>query len=212
MTLAAASPMAALAADVPLKKLKVHTSETWMAMIDPWFIMVYHLGDFEECDKRLTHNPFAPGDAEKFEEKLPTPRFLGQGSELLDVAAVIAATKKRIKISKDQLTSILEAVLDSTIEALVASCYDPHHLVVCYDQFGSPQAAIEICFGCNQVRISPGHNLVVGNRHNMVALARLFVSWGLPLGGKEERSLEEYEQRDREWRKRSEDREKGGKE
>lgn len=202
MTLAATTSMSALAADEPLKMEKVHTSETWMAMVDPWFVMVYHLGDFEECDKRPTHDPFTPGG----EEKLPTPRFLSQGSELLDVAAVIAATKKRIKISKEQFASLMEAVLDSNIEAFVADFYDPHHLVVCYDEFGAPKAAVEICFGCNQIRISPGHHLIASNRYDMVALARMFVSWGLPLGGKEERSLKDYEHRDREWRKRQDER------
>ena len=181
-------------------------------MVDPRFIMVYHLGEFEECDKRPLQDPFAPGGEEKLVEKLPMGRYLGGAFEILDVAAVIAAMKKRIRISKEQLSSIMAAVLDSNVQAMLADCYEPHHLVVCYDEFGTPKAAIEICFGCNQVRIRPGENLVMSNRYDMVALARLFVSWGLPLGGKEPRSLEEYEQRDREWRKNAEERENRPKE
>lgn len=169
------------------------------------FVMAYHLTSFKECDKRPDPDP---PDADPFNpDPDPSKHLPAKGEALkmpqsgilknertgkIDTAALIASAGKRVKVPTKSLESILTALLDSDTVAREAACYEPHHVIISYDQNGEPLGIIEICFSCVAFRIYPGGFLIRTDNYDIVEVARVLTELGLPLDEKNT-SLKEYE-------------------
>ncbi len=182
--------------NVPVKQW----AQVWMQEVKPAFAVAYFLGDVDEKkDKRpaLAGDPFAIKDASgKAEDRLPTTRVLlgpsgrgGQGLSL-DVANLLARARQRARLPLDKLTTVVEAVVQPEAKAPIKECYDPHHVVICYDESGVPCGAVEICVSCNACRVYSGPFQT--QECDIVKVARVLVEAGLPLSGEKNLSIEDY--------------------
>ena len=79
---------------------------------------------------------------------------------------------------------MVKALLDSDIVAPVAECYEPHHVVIFYNELGVPCGVIEICLSCVAFRIFPGGQSVRSEYYHIVQAARVLAELGLPLNNK----------------------------
>jgi len=140
------------------------------------FCVAYAFRDADARDTRPNHpeDPFGdPGG-----ESIQYGSILNSDS-LIDVAALTSRVVAQARVSKSQITTVCKAVIDGNARFPVMECYDPHHAIVFYSYTGKPMCCIEICFTCNQVKISPEFRTMeaVGHsyeRTDLITLARLF--------------------------------------
>lgn len=184
------------------KAPKKKRAEIWMQQVKPAFAVAYLLGGADEKkDTRppLANDPFAEKDASgKTVDELPTTRVLfcessiDGADQFLDVANLVARVRQRARVPLDKLLTLVEAVVQPEITAPIMECYDPHHIVICYDMMGRPCGAVEICLTCNDRRLYPGGEILRENGCDMVKAARVLAEVGLPLSGEKNLSIKDY--------------------
>lgn len=147
------------------------------------FCIAYVIRDADARDSRPNH----PGDpfADPSGEGIPYGSILRSDS-LIDTAALVSRVVGQARIGKDQLATASKAVMDGNSRFPIMECYNPHHAIIFYSRDGNPVCCIEICFTCNQVKISPEiRNPTAGDgsyeRADLIALAGLFSELKLPL-------------------------------
>ena len=110
----------------------------------------------------------------------------------LDTEKLKLYTIKSAELDKEQAVQLLGAVLEPQSPIGPALCFSPHHVFVFYAEDQAPVAAVEICFGCMQVKTWP-HAVRSSVGHDFEALASLAVELGLGLGSTHsEVSLKDY--------------------
>jgi len=198
LSLAAKAALVGEEAKTPLPKV----SEEWLKKVHPYFVVAYQFGD---ADPKETRPPLDDGDpfVKKGEPRKPPLTVISEGG-YLDVASLVARVQRRVSLDHAQFQSIIGPIFDGTEETNVSECYDPHHVIVAYDERGVPTGAIEICFSCQNIHIFPGGRDIRNDCHDLRPAAHLLFKLGLPLGEKYP-SLKEY---DADWTRRQKEMEK----
>ncbi len=98
----------------------------------------------------------------------------------LDETRLKQFKQKEVSLTPTQIGRLLSATFGSRKRLAPAACYSPHHIFVFYDKNAKPVAAIEICFGCDNLRAMPSKDNEF--HHDFADLARLSVELGLGLG------------------------------
>lgn len=153
----------------------------WIGHVSCSFAMAYYLGPLDDRDKRPTASvdPFAKNPPS---EEIPDLRILrSEKTGEIDTAKLIASATHRVRVPPEKLAALVGALLDSDIVAPVADCYEPHHVVICYNELGAPCGVIEICLSCVAFRIFPGGQIVRSDLYDIVQAARVLHDLGLPL-------------------------------
>lgn len=93
------------------------------------------------------------------------------------------------ELTSRQRDQLLGALLKSQSAFPTMRCYFPHHIFVFYSATNKPLAAIEVCFGCSEIRTWPELKKPRysrwGNLCDFPSLARLADETGLGLGSRE---------------------------
>ena len=176
-------------AEGPDKAKTEKLSETWQKLAPAHFAMAYYFEDAGPEDRRPSsgNDPFT----KKGQLEDPPLGIIGLGDHF-DVAGLVARVRNRVALSHADLQTIAVAVLDGTKETRLFDCYDPHHLIVTYNEIGSPTGAIEMCLQCQDIHVFPGGRALVNFCQDLRTVARLLSKAGLPLG-KRYPSLQDYE-------------------
>lgn len=145
------------------------------------FCVAYVMRDADARDNRPSdpEDPFRDASG----EEIPDGSILGSDS-LIDVAALASRVVAQARISKEHLTTAYKAVIDGHCRFPIMECYNPHHAIVFYSRGGKPICCIEICFTCNQVKISPEFRTSTAGsfeRSDLIGLAGVFSELKLPL-------------------------------
>lgn len=145
------------------------------------FCVAYVLRDPDARDSRpAPDDPFADNG-----ESLPY-NVLRSDGKVVDVAALTSLVTAQAHLTKEQITATYKAVIDGQSRFPVMECYDPHHLIICYSETGTPLSCIEMCFTCNRVKIAPESRLLYTSnssveQSDLIALARIFTELKLPV-------------------------------
>ncbi len=176
-----ATVASAVTPDRPRVAIAVEKAAAWIGHVSCSFAMAYYLGPLDDRDKRPspTGGPFAKNPPD---EEIPPLRILrSEKTGEIDTAKLIASVTHRVRVPKEKLAILVGALLDSHIVAPVADCYEPHHVVICYNELGAPCGVIEICLICVAFRIFPGGQIVRSDFYDIVQAARVLADLGLPL-------------------------------
>jgi hypothetical protein len=144
------------------------------------FCVAYVIRDPDVRDSRPdSDNPFSTNGES-------IPRDILRSDCKVDVAALVSRVTAQARLTKEQITGTYKAVIEGQSRFPVAECYDPHHLIICYSETGTPLSCIEICFTCNRVKITPESRQLNSSDHffersDLIALARIFTELKLPL-------------------------------
>jgi hypothetical protein len=160
------------------------------------FCVAYQVRDPDERDAR----PVAP-NAEKdpFNDwDTRIPHGLINDCNIVDVAALINRLVKSEVLKRDAAEGLLRGITNGTKRHPIADCYKPHHLFVFYGYEGHPLAAIEVCFSCNRVKMTPEVRVGRGaigpfESADLAGLAKIATEAGLDLNPYA--SLDAYVQR-----------------
>ncbi len=156
------------------------------------FCVAYNFRDGDERDARPIpkDDPFGQDgddseDAHISRGSLLIPDFL------LDTAGLVSRTTSQKKIKKDLAQKIFDLTLKENQAnniLLGSDCYDPHHIIVFYQDFGIPVGCIEVCFTCNRAKIyhrknsiDPAVRVYPTSQPDFLAIATLLDQVGLPL-------------------------------
>ena len=117
------------------------------------FCVAYQIRDADARDKRPVNpnavkDPFIEGDTS-------IPSGLLNESNVVDVAALSTRIVKSGALRHPTAEIVLRSSTRGTQRHPIMDCYDPHHIFVFYGYEGNPVAAIEVCFSCNRVKMSP---------------------------------------------------------
>ncbi len=117
------------------------------------FCVAYQLRDADERDARpvdlkSNKDPFIDGDTS-------IPHDLINDRNIVDVAALSTRLVKSGVLKHDAAEGVLRSTTNGSKLHPIMDCYDPHHLFVFYSYEGHPVAAIEVCFSCNRVKMTP---------------------------------------------------------
>ncbi|MGV3664200.1 MAG: hypothetical protein ACO1TE_28765 [Prosthecobacter sp.] len=202
-TTLAAAVTSASAADDPEKEFHKapvkDRARVWLKVVKPAFAVAYFLG---EADERLdlrpssVDDPFGKDAAGRPGDFLPGPRVLIGGVDMagvkhhLDVANLIARVRQRARVPLDKLLTLMEGVVQPEVVSPIMECYDPHHVVICYNEHGEPCGGVEVCLSCNACRFDPGSDMLT-KMCDTVKIARVLVEVGLPLDDKKT-SIDDY--------------------
>ena len=99
----------------------------------------------------------------------------------LDVERLKRHMTKSAELDNEQVSQLLGAVLEPQNAVGPAFCFSPHHIFVFYGVDQAPVAAIEICFGCMNLRAWP-HAASSSGGYDFETPANLAVDLGLGLG------------------------------
>lgn len=123
------------------------------------FCVAYNFRDADKRDARPS--PFKSGDSKSSEYKDGSEdTYIHNGSLLLpkymfDTAGLLSRVTSQKMINKVSAQRIFDLTLkDNKRQYLTYDCYDPHHIIIFYQDYGIPVGCIEICFTCNRARIS----------------------------------------------------------
>lgn len=113
------------------------------------FCIAYNFRDADKRDSRP--NPFK----ESSEDDYIHPGSLIIPTYMLDTAGLVSRTISQKKINKDSAQRLFNLSLkanknDRKYPAL--DCYDPHHIIIFYHDWGIPVGCIEVCFTCNELK------------------------------------------------------------
>lgn len=113
----------------------------------------------------------------------------------LDVAALLARARERIRVERELLTQILVNLITPRRVSMTFMCYIPHHVIVCYTSDGIPVGAIELCFTCEKWKSQPDIDSV--GPGELLAVAKIVSDLKIPLGPRfpDFKSYEERSQR-----------------
>jgi hypothetical protein len=153
------------------------------------FCMVYQVRD---PDKREARDGL--GDPLS-EDGKSIPRDLIHGARIIDVAALTSRMVKSCMLKREQAEAAIRDTTQSDKRYPISDCYDPHHIFVFYGAFGNPVAAIEICFQCKRVLMTPEIRANEGQvdrceTADLASLAKIVSEAGLELTSY--KSLEAY--------------------
>lgn len=180
-------------------------AKAWMKVVKPAFAVAYFLG---EADKKLdlrpgsVDDPFGKDASGRPEDFVPGPRVLIGGFDVagmkhyLDVANLIARVRQRARVPRDKLLTLMEGVVQPEVVSPIMECFDPHHVVICYNESGEPCGGVEVCLSCNACRFDPGSDMLTKMCDTM-KIARVLAEVGLPLDDKKNvhRRLRETDRR-----------------
>jgi hypothetical protein len=155
------------------------------------FCVAYQFRDADERDARPVDpngekNPFDDGNTW-------IPHALLNGRSIIDVASLSTRAIKSGTLKHEVAEQVIRGATQGAKEHPVKECYEPHHVFVFYSYEGQPVAAIEVCFSCNRVRMSPEVlERATGSFEtaDLAALAKIASATGLSLSPFV--SLEEY--------------------
>lgn len=174
-------------------------AKAWMKVVKPEFAVAYFLG---EADKKLdlrpgsVDDPFGKDASGRPEDFVPGPRVLIGGFDVagmkhyLDVANLIARVRQRARVPRDKLLTLMEGVVQPEVVSPIMECFDPHHVVICYNESGEPCGGVEVCLSCNACRFDPGSDMLTKMCDTM-KIARVLAEVGLPLDDKKT-SIDDY--------------------
>lgn len=117
------------------------------------FCVVYQVRDADLREAR----PVDP-DAEKdpfHDEDTWVPLNLLHEHHVVDVAALSTRVVKSRVLDHRSAEAAIRAMIQGAERHPMMDCYDPHHLFVFYCHEGAPVAALEVCFSCSRVKMSP---------------------------------------------------------
>lgn len=117
------------------------------------FCVAYQVRDPNERDARpvdpkVEKDPLNEGDTW-------IPYGLINDRNIVDVAALSTRLVKSGVLKHEAAEGVFRGATNGTKQHPVMDCYDPHHLFVFYSYEGHPVAAIEVCFSCNRVKMTP---------------------------------------------------------
>ena len=147
--------------------------------------------DARPVDPKAEKDPFNDGNTW-------IPYDLINDRNIVDVAALSTRLVKSGVLKHDAAEGVIRGSTQGTKRHPIMECYDPHHLFVFYDYEGRPVAAIEVCFSCNRVQMSPEVRVRRGTfgpfeTADLAGLAKIVTEAGLDL--KPFASLDAYVQR-----------------
>ena len=159
------------------------------------FCIVYQFRDADERDARplpigedgkpIRLDPFGPEDSW-------IPNQILRGPNIVDFAALSTRTLASKTLSHVEGKRVISSTIGSDADHPMMDCYDPHHIFVFYNNEGLPISAIEVCFRCSRVKLSPNIIAIYG-RHSSVdfpTLAKIVIDSGLAIPPYE--NLEDY--------------------
>jgi hypothetical protein len=163
----------------------------------PWaFCIAYQVRDPDKRDARpedpkAEKDPFSEGGTW-------IPHGLMNDRNVVDVAALSTRIVKSGILKHDAAEGVVRGATNGAKRHPVMDCYNPHHLFVFYDYEGKPVAAIEVCFTCNRVKMTPEVRAGVGaagpfESADLAGLAKIASEAGLDL--KPYADLDQYVQR-----------------
>jgi hypothetical protein len=146
--------------------------------------------DARPVDPKAEKDPFNDGDTR-------IPHGLINDCNIIDVAALSTRLVKSRALNHDAAEGLLRGTTNGTKRHPIAVCYEPHHLFVFYGYEGHPVAAIEVCFSCNRVKMTPEVRVGRGaigpfETADLAGLAKIATEAGLDL--KPYASLDAYVQ------------------
>ena len=117
------------------------------------FCVAYQVRDPDERDARpidpnAEKDPFSDGDT-----RIPYGQI--NDRNVIDVAALTTRLVKSGALKHQAAEAVIQGVTAGAKRHPIMECYDPHHLFVFYGYEGHPVAAIEVCFSCNRVKMTP---------------------------------------------------------
>jgi hypothetical protein len=150
------------------------------------FCIAYVIRDADNRDQRPVPDgdPFQPS-----EEGVREGSILSRGGDgIVDVPALTSRVTAQARLSKEQISRLSAAVLETDHFHSIADCYEPHHAFVFYSRQGDPLCCIEICFSCNRIKTSPELRGISTNEEleaaigaDLITLAKIFDELKLPL-------------------------------
>lgn len=185
-----ATAFAGLCEDVPEKPMD--TFPKWA------FCVAYQVRNPDERDARpvdpspdAVKDPLNDGDTW-------IPCGLINDRNVVDVAALSTRLVKSGSLKHQAAEEVIRGTTAGTERHPIMECYEPHHLFVFYGYEGHPVAAIEVCFSCNRVKMSPEVRARKGTfgpfeTADLAGLAKIASEAGLDL--KPFASLDAYVQR-----------------
>jgi hypothetical protein len=117
------------------------------------FCVAYEVRDADDRDARpvdpkAEKDPFGDGDTR-------IPYGLINDRDIVDVAALSTRIVKSGVLKHEAAEQVIRGSTQGTKRHPIMECYEPHHIFVFYDYDGRPVAAIEVCFSCNRVKMTP---------------------------------------------------------
>lgn len=100
----------------------------------------------------------------------------------VDMQGLAKFSSSKAELSRTQTDQLLGAVLNSDEGFPVMLCYMPHHIFVFYSELNEPEAAIEVCFSCNNIQMWPDAANVRSPGIDLPILAHLAYELKLGLG------------------------------
>ena len=148
------------------------------------FCVAYEVRDPDDRDARpvdpkADKEPFGDGDTR-------IPYGLINDRNIVDVAALSTRIVKSGTLKHEAAEEVIRGSTKGTERHPIMECYEPHHIFVFYDYDGSPVAAIEVCFSCNRVKMTPEVRAMGGRfgpfeTADLAGLARVATEAGLDL-------------------------------
>jgi hypothetical protein len=123
------------------------------------FCVAYQVQDPGErdalpVDPNAEKDPFSNG--ETFSDAYTRmPHNLINDRNVVNVAALTMRLVKSAVLKHQAAEGVLRGATAGTRRHPLMECYNPHHLFVFYGDEGHPVAAIEVCFSCNRVKMTP---------------------------------------------------------
>jgi len=148
------------------------------------FCAAYEVRDPDDRDAR----PVPPkADKDPFgDDKTRIPLEFINDRNIVDVAALSTRIVKSGVLTNEAAVEVIRGSTQGTKRHPVMACYEPHHIFVFFDYDGDPVAAIEVCFSCNRVKMTP--EIRVGGRAfgsfetaDLAGLAKIATEAGLTL-------------------------------
>lgn len=114
------------------------------------------------------------------------PNGLINDRNIVDVAALTTRLVKSGALKHEAAEGVIRRTTAGTKMHPIMECYDPHHLFVFYGYDGHPVAAIEVCFSCNRVKMTPEIRVGSGavgpfETADLAGLAKIATEAGLDL-------------------------------
>jgi hypothetical protein len=148
------------------------------------FCVAYQVRDADDRDARpvdpkAEKDPFGDG-------KTTIPYGLINDRNIVDVAALSTRLVKSGVLKHEAAEGVIRGSTEGAKRHPIMDCYEPHHLFVFYDYDGDPVAAIEVCFSCNRVKMTPEVRVRGGTfgpfeTADLVGLAKIATEAGLDL-------------------------------
>lgn len=104
--------------------------------------------DARPVDPNAEKDPLNDGDTR-------IPYGLINDRNIVDVAALRTRLVKSRVLKHEAAEDVIRGVLHGAKRHPIMECYEPRHMFVFYGYEGHPVAAIEVCFSCNRVKMSP---------------------------------------------------------